>query len=150
MTVYPKPSRASRLRAQETKRAARREERVRASATRRRQSYGGGGEWQAFRRSVLARDGYRCVWCQKPECQPLDVHHVRERVGMGGRKRVSVNLLPNAATLGRLHHAEADERRITPEQLERVLASRYGYSYSTVSPHSVPTDSEILEAWPLG
>ena len=124
----PKASRAMRLEKQEVARQARLKANLKRSAEKRRTSYGG-GDWQAFKREIRARDGNLCQWCRKSNCMPVDVHHVRERSQMGGSKKVSVNYPENAICLGRLCHALADEYRIKPEELEGILTAKHGYVY---------------------
>lgn len=124
----PRPTRESRATAATLRRQVRRLERQKASRNRQRTSYGG-SNWPRFKAEIRKRDGNTCVWCQSVTCKPVQVHHVRERVQMGGRKKVSVNRPENAACLGPKCHDLADLYRISPRQLEAVLSDRYGYVY---------------------
>lgn len=125
----PKGSRRPRLEKTLDWRKKRPRIRKELSKARQRTSYGG-SDWQAFKKTIFIRDGNRCAWCSQSDCRPLTVHHVRQRVGMGGRKKVSVNYPENAITLGPLCHSDADDRRISEDQLEARLSERYGYEYA--------------------
>lgn len=73
-----------------------------------------------FRRSIFARDGYKCVICgfssipdEKGDCIGLDAHHIIERrlFSDGGY------YLSNGATLCEKHHIEAEQTTLSVEEI---------------------------------
>lgn len=123
MTLYavPKPSRRPRLESQASGRTQRTTALKRRSIQKHRTSYGG-SDWQAAKSRIRARDQGTCQWCGKSAGQEPP-HHIT-KVAAGGTNDDS-----NLILLCRLHHADADEYRISRRALRQRLAAAYGYVY---------------------
>lgn len=72
--------------------------------------------WRRFKRGILERDGWRCVWCReqgKPGVGRLEVHHV-----IPLHVDETLYLEPsNCVTLCRSCHVRHHRRPETPERL---------------------------------
>lgn len=112
------------------------------------------GDFQSF---IRERDGNRCQACGSMWCGPTDVAHLLFKVGMGGRKKVSVNQPWNACVLGRDCHEEQEHSKFLTAHLVRRVVGRHGYSlpeYALVQMEryaaAVIRNVQEAEEWPNG
>lgn len=70
---------------------------------------------EAFRNEVFARDGHKCLFCDRTD--NLDAHHIvsRKEFPDGGY------FLDNGATLCPKHHIDAEAGAITIEQIKNKI-----------------------------
>lgn len=88
----------------------------------------------AFRETVFARDGFRCVLCGE---RGRDAHHIIERrLWPDGGYYVD-----NGATLCGPHHLDAETTRVSPEEIRRAA----GITKVVVPPHLYP--DHLYDKW---